>query len=181
LDAKVQADALSWKSAANIWGTATKMCSVKSKRDEIRCRDDNPSRDVAGPDRGAVKLKQYLYPSEFLAIVQCPDVPFRWRRALAVGAYLYVRDGELRALMCEDFDLEQVNFHVHRQQGHRELTPTKGMKNRKPPLEPAVVPLIEALIAERRGKGPLFPDMPSERDMARGLRRYARKAGITPG
>ncbi len=77
LDAKVQANDLSWKAAQNVWGTATKMCddATESKRDELKCRTDNPATGVRGPDRGADTGKQFLYPSEFLAFVAHPDVP----------------------------------------------------------------------------------------------------------
>jgi phosphoribosylamine-glycine ligase len=39
-------------------------------------RDDNPSDGVQGPDRGARKEKQFLYPSEVLAVVRSNE--FGW-------------------------------------------------------------------------------------------------------
>ncbi|HXN30513.1 MAG TPA: hypothetical protein VN894_01580 [Polyangiaceae bacterium] len=58
-------------------------------------RDDNPARDVAGPDVGAKKAKAYLWPSEFLQLAKCERVPLRWRRLFAVAVYTYARAGEL--------------------------------------------------------------------------------------
>jgi hypothetical protein len=70
LDSKVQAAEISWKTAVNIWSTATKMCddATESKHDEIKCRDVNPAAGVRGPDRGDEISKQFLYPSEFLSV-----------------------------------------------------------------------------------------------------------------
>jgi hypothetical protein len=61
------------------------------------------------PDRGTEKGKQFLYPLEFRQFVQCADVPLRWRRVVAVAIYLYMRDGELRVLDCEDVDGEHLS------------------------------------------------------------------------
>ena len=64
LDEKVSRGVMKWKSAVNVWGTASKMCTdaVRSKLDELRCRTDNPAAAVEGPARGARTVKQYLYP-----------------------------------------------------------------------------------------------------------------------
>ena len=91
LDAKVQAHAIAWKTATNIWGTATRMCSdaCESKITALRVRTSNPSTGVRGPDRGERKVKQYLWPSEFLRFVGCGAVPLAWRRLVALAAYIY--------------------------------------------------------------------------------------------
>src|SRR5690606_886569 len=93
LDSKVQGGEIAWKTATNIWGTATRMCkdACSSKLEELRVREDNPAIGVAGPDRGIRKGKQYLYPSEFLKFVAHPEVPLAWRQAVAVAIYLYPR------------------------------------------------------------------------------------------
>ena len=56
-----------------------------------RARDDNPALGVEGPDRGARKAKQFLFPSEFLQFVASPDVPLEARRAVAIAIYTYLR------------------------------------------------------------------------------------------
>jgi len=65
LDAKVARGEMAWKTAFNVWGTATRMCddACGSKVEALRVRDDNPAAGVRGPDRGAHKLKQSGRPS----------------------------------------------------------------------------------------------------------------------
>jgi hypothetical protein len=78
LDEKVARGAIKWKSAVNVWGTASKMCAdaTRSKLDEQRCRADNPAASVEGPARGTRTAKQYLYPSsEFLQFITAERVP----------------------------------------------------------------------------------------------------------
>jgi len=55
---------------------------------------------------------------------------------------------------------------------------TKGRRNCNVPIEPNVVLLLDIIKRERGDNGALVPDMPSERDMARGLRRWLAKAGV---
>lgn len=183
LDAKVQSGDLSWKTAINIWGTATKMCddAAESKHDTIRCRTDNPAQGVRGPDRGAETDKQFLYPSEFLQFVTCEKVPLRWRRVVAVAVYLYPRDGELRVLACHDVDTEHSTVHVTKSldKRTRDVKSTKSKRSRRVPIEAALLPLLAAMTAERANAGNVIPELPSERDMSRGLRRWLKKAGVT--
>lgn len=182
LDAKVRGGEISWKMAQNIWGTATKMCddAAESKLDVLKCREDNPALGVRGPDRGAELGLQFLYPSEFLKFASCSEVPLRWRRLVAVAIYLYPRDAELRALDCRDVDTEHQVVKITKALD-RERTgtkATKGKRVRPVPLEPALAPLLEAMKAESDDAGRLFAEMPSERDMARGLRRWLKRAGV---
>ncbi len=183
LDRKVQAKALSWKTALNVWGTATKMCddATESKNDELKCRDENPALRVRAPDRGEDPEAQFLYPSEFLKFVSCAEVPHRWRRLVAVAIYTYGRDGELRALLCRDADLQRQKIHFTKARNKRDpgVTTTKTEHNRTIPVEPTIAPLLAALKKERGdAAGTLLPEFPSERDMARGLRRWLLKAGV---
>lgn len=107
LDARARAEELSWKTASNVWGLVTKALadSCKSKVRSLRMRESNPATDVEGPERGAKKSKVYLYPSEFLRLVACEDVPLRWRRIFTLAVYLYVRAAEERGLEWPDLDL----------------------------------------------------------------------------
>jgi hypothetical protein len=83
-------------------------------------------------------------------------------------------------LRCDDADTEHMAWSVTKawDRETKRATTTKGLRNRKPPIEKALLPLVEALKAGRDGADLLIPDMPSERDMARGLRRYLLKAGV---
>jgi integrase len=181
LDEKVQSASVAWKTAQNIWTTAIKMASdaAESKLDTIKCRDDNPADGVRGPDRGEKTGKQFLFPSEFTQYIECTKVPLKWRRIVAIAVYTYARAGELRALTWDDVDLERgilsITKAIDRTTGGLKSTKTKTP--RLVPIEPALLPLLQAMHDECDGKGQLI-DLPSERDMARGLRRWLRNAGI---
>lgn len=180
-DAKVKRSAVSWKTAQNVWATAIKMCSdaAESKLDELRVRQDNPAAGVEGPDRGARKGKQYLYPSEFLTFVACQRVPLRWRRTVALMTYLYPRPGELRQLEWEDVDLEHGTAHIH-QATDRTTGKAKSTKTgiaRRVPIEPALLPLLQAMHDEAGGEGKVIA-LPSDRDLARGFRLWLGKAKV---
>src|SRR5580658_9604652 len=172
LDERVQKSELSWKSARNIWVIATKIAAdaAGSKLDTIRCRADNPAIGVEGPDRGARKAKQFLFPSEFKRFVSCIDVPVAWRRAVALAIYTFVRDGELRALRwgAGDVDLEHGVLSVTRALRRVRLepvrkgeparfatVPTKTGETRRFAIEATLLPLLKAMHGEAGGEGPL--------------------------
>jgi hypothetical protein len=143
LDEKVRNDQLAWKSAINIWGTATKMCTdaAESKRDEIRRRADDPSDKVRGPDKGDAVDLQFLYPSEFLKFVTSQAVPLLWRQLVALAVYSYCRDGELRALEPRDVDVEHnrltISKSLERSGG---IGSPKGGRARRVPMEANFAP-----------------------------------------
>ena len=183
LDARIAAGALSWKTAANVWTLVTSMCAdmTTAKRREFRIRDDNPCRDVKAPDRGARKAKQFLFPSEFVTFASCEDVPLRWRRAVAVAIYTFLRDSELRVMKWQDgdVDLEHGTLSVTRAYNRRTKTEkgTKTGHSRRFAIEPALLPLLQVLHDEKGGEGALVT-LASERAMARNLRRWLWKAGV---
>ncbi len=182
LDTAVIAGKLAWKTAVNVRSTATRMCddACGSKIEELRVRDDNPAHGVRAPDRGASKAKQFLYPSEALALMLCAAVPLLWRRLLAVAIYTYTREAELRALDWSDIDFEHGVIHIHTARNRRtgDITATKGMQNRRIPIDPALLPLLVAMHAEAEGKGLLFPIYPVAHHSAIGLRAWLKKAQI---
>ncbi len=188
LDEQIQGGHIAWKTARNVWTTAGKMLAdaVRSKRDEIRCRDTNPIRDVEGPNRGADRAHPYLYPSELLDFVEHPDVPLMWRRAVALAVYTYARAAELRALRWADVDLKHGTIHVHRARARDtgEDKPTKTKHARRFALEPSILPLLRTMHAEAKEEGHAGADdyiveLTSERDLSRGLKRWLTKAKIT--
>jgi integrase len=154
LDAVVQGKRLKWKSAANVWGTATIICAdaCQAKSDALRVRADNPALGVRGPDRGVKTAKQILYPSEAIALLRCGRVPLRYRRFVALSLYTGVRAGELRALRWSDADLEHGNVHVHRAWSNKRkrVESTKGMHNRRVPIEAPLAAPLEGM----RGDAP---------------------------
>ncbi len=188
LDAKVHASTLSWKTAQNVWGVATKMVAdaASSKIDAIRVRADNLT-GVEGPERGERKGKQYLWPSEFRALISSSTVPVRWRRLFVLAVYTYVRAGELAALEWDDVDLEHCTIHVHRalDRARDELKSTKSGVARRIPIERELLPLLRVLHAKaaaglppgERPKGRVF-HMPSHGVLSGKLKFYLRKAGV---
>lgn len=180
LDAKIAAGELAAKTARNVWGTATKMCgdAFRSKLEVLRVRADNPAKDVEGPDRGDDRSKQFLYPSEFVQLVSCAEVPLRWRRAIALAVYLFPRAGELRALRWDDVDLVHGTVHVHQafDRRARQVKSTKTKTSRRFTLEPEILPLLRAMHAEANGRGLVMP-LPNR--LASRLREWLGKAGLT--
>jgi integrase len=180
LDEKICEGDISPKYASNVWGTATKMCTdaVKSKLAELRVRADNPSKDVASPESGEQRAKQFLFPSEFLSLLECEEIPLRWRRAIAVAVYLYPRAGEQRALRWADVDLDHGLVHIHQafERRSRTLGSTKSGRSRRFVIEPVLLPLLRTMHQEAGGEGDVAP-IPNR--MASRLREWLKKAKIT--
>jgi len=175
-----------WKSASNVWATVRALFrdAQRAKRIDLCVRDDNPAAGLAGPDAGAHKAKAYLWPSEFVALVSCDRVPLRWRRLFALAVYTYARAGEVAALEWGDVDLEHATIHIHRStDGTREhAKATKTDTARRVPIEPALLPLLQALYEEAKGRrkeptGGVFR-MPSTSRSWK-LRAFLERAGIT--
>ncbi len=183
LDRKVRAGGLSWKTAIHTWGLVTRLFAdaCGAKRRDLRVRDDDPAISVHGPDRGTSKAKVYLYPSEFLQLVGHPAVPLRWRRMFALTTYLYARAGEVNALTWQDVDLERGIAHIHRSASRRtgETKATKTGGTRRVPIEPHLLPLLEAMHAEANGTGRVSPVDATDKKTSRQLQRCVRLAGLT--
>jgi integrase len=74
----------------------------------------------------------------------------------ALGVYMFPRAGELAALNWDDIDLEHRAIHIHCSHDARRGRLTKATKTetaRRIPIEPALVPLLEALRNEAHGRG----------------------------
>lgn len=182
LDKRVRAQAMHWKTAANVWGNVTKLFddAAHAKDPSLRVRRDNPAKDLRGPDRGAKKVKAFLHPSEARTLLACALVPLDFRRACALAMYLGVRAGELSVLRWDDIDLEHGTIHVHRafDRDRRITKPTKSMRARRFTFEPSVRPLLEAMHTEAAGRG-LVPDMRRFFKSADDLRAHLRTAGVS--
>ena len=181
LDRKVQNEEMSWKTAWNVWAMLSKAFrdAMTAKQRDLRVREDNPCTNVAPPDRGAKKAKQFLYPSEFLALMRCDAVPLEWRRVIALAVYLFPRAGELEALEWDDVDLERGQVHVHRSIDHERdaAKSTKTGLTRRFAFERALMPVLAAMRQEA-GTRRTVVVMPRMRDLAEGLRSYLRVAGV---
>lgn len=148
LDASVRAERTSWKNAQNVWGTVTIMMkdAASSKDLAIRVREDNPARDVKGPDRGDERAGPYLFPSEFLALMRCSAISLRRRRMYALATYLYLRGSELEGLLCGAVDLTHGIVSIHVTKRSRLSGSTKSGVVRLVEIEPTIRPLLEMLV-----------------------------------
>lgn len=172
-----------WKTATNVWSTVTKLFDdARSHKDRsLRARDTNPCTDVRGPDRGAKKAKQYLYPSEFLRLVNCPKIPLHFREVYAFLVYTYMRVGEFEALRRGDIDLEHGVIHVTKAVDRltRKVKSTKSGETRVIPIEPQLASLVANLV-DRKGKHKLGDFwIPDPEDRAICLRAHLLLAGVT--
>ncbi len=184
LDARIASGELGWKVAGMAWSNVRRMFSdaCSAKKLDLRVREDNPAENVQPPEQGTRKEKQYLWPSEFLSLVSCPDVPLRWRRLFALGVYTYARAGEIAALRWEDVTFDTMTVHIHqamdRVRKRGAIKSTKTGVSRRIPLEPELLPLLQAMRDEAGGKGRVVSAMPSPGMLSRKLRFYLRKAGV---
>jgi integrase len=158
LDRNVQAAEISWKTAINVWAAVTRAFrdACRSKRLDLRVREDNPCSEVEGPDRGAERSKTFLYPSEFMQFVECPRVPIEWRRLVALAVYIGARAGELEALEWGDFDLAHGKVSIHRAIDRDSKGGLKSVKDKDPRtfgVEPRILPMLIAMRAEAGGVG----------------------------
>ncbi|NVL73274.1 hypothetical protein HWN77_27335, partial [Escherichia coli] len=83
-----------------------------SKLRTMRVRADNPCTNVQPPDKTDARAKTFIYPTEFLALISCSAIPRDWRELYAVACMLYLRPGELRALVWSDVDFAAGVVHI---------------------------------------------------------------------
>ena len=181
VDANGKRKPFGWKSAVNVWSTVRALFrdAQRAKAIELCVREDNPAAGVAGPDTGAHKAKAYLWPSEFAALVSCERVPLRWRRLFALAICTYARAGELAALEWGDVDLEHGTIHIHRSTdaSREHAKATKTDTARRIAIEPSLMPLLQAMHAETKGRGAVVR-MPSSGKRSCKLKQYLLRAGI---
>ncbi len=184
LDEKVRAEELSWKTAQHCWAVVRGMFrdARSAKKRELRVREDNPCLGIAGPDRGAPKAKQYLFPSEFARLVACKAVPVVWRRVFTLTTYLFLRASELEALGWDDVDFEHGKVHVHRslKRYTRVDKATKTGSTRRFTVEPSLMPLLRAMHRETGGVGRILGEVAikDKYEFSRALRQYLAVAGV---
>lgn len=182
LDAKICAGEIRWKYALNIWGTVTKAFddAHRAKVLDLRVRDDNPARDVRGPDRGVATEKVHLFPGEFLDLADS-SVPLFRRRYYTIAIYCYLRPAELEALRWEDIDLARETIQIRRginRSTSAEKAPKAGRARATFDIEPELMPLLRAMQAEAEGQEYVVGRLGDERELAEQLRRDLLDAGV---
>lgn len=145
-----RAEGISSKRALGVWSvvTTTFKAATSAKLRTLRVRTDNPCEGVLPPERGESRHRTFVYPAEMHAILGCLTVPLEWREVFALGSYLYLRPGELRALTWGDFDLTAGVVHITKAFDERTnaLKPPKTSNGvRDVPIPATLVPLLERL------------------------------------
>ncbi|NUP13838.1 MAG: tyrosine-type recombinase/integrase, partial [Polyangiaceae bacterium] len=172
---------LSWKSAVNVWSLVKKgfADAVNAKREEMRCLSEDPAKDVRGPDHGDSKLRTIMSPARFLAFVAAHDVPIAWRRALTLAIYTQARQSELRGVRGRDIHVDELYMELHETLDAEGVADsTKTGQGRRIAIEPALVPLLKAMKVAPNQRAFELPD---DRHMARGMRRWLSKLGLDDG
>lgn len=151
-NAKLRRHRFSFKSAQNVWMVVKSMFRDASSKGEIRAfrvRKDNPVNDLPNTTAPTRKAKQFLYPSELLAVVSLPAIKIHWRRAYAISTYAYVRAGELEALTWGDVDVEHRTISVNKGvQSDGTIGPPKNGEARTVPIEETLAPLLTVMRSE---------------------------------
>jgi integrase len=158
LDGAVRSQRMAGNTALRIWTVLSKMFdeAVNSKDPTLRVLRDDPTHGVRGPDRAVTASKQYLWPSEFLALMSNEAVPVKFRREVAFAVYTYTRLGETLAIQWGDVDLSNNVIHVQRSVEtayHRGAGTFKTLKtaestgklSRRIKLEPNLLPVVARL------------------------------------
>jgi len=174
------------KRARNVWTcvTTTFKATTNAKRRDLRVRNDNPCSNVLPPERGESRRRPFVYPVELSAVLACVDVPQDVRELYAVATYLYLRPGELRALLVSDVDFAAGVVHVTKAYDE-ETKQTKAPKTRNGvrdvPIPATLVPLLQRLANGRQPGDPLLPVMArrSAWERARSFRAHLVKAKVT--
>jgi integrase len=162
LDARVEREEISWKTADNVWVVVKAFCKAlcSSKSRAIRVRKDNPTDKVEGPDRGVEKTKQWLYPRELHALCAYPETDLELARFCFVSVALVLRPGEALGLDWEhsiDLEHNMVKIDCAIDERNGELRDyTKSKEIREFPIPEHVRPLLEAMRKEQGGQGRLF-------------------------
>lgn len=153
---------LSGARARNVWSVLTSMMkeACMSKRRDLRVRTDNPCATVQPPDKTDAKRKTFIYPAEFLKLVSCRVVPNEWRELYAVACYLYLRPGELRALLWTDVDFAAGVVHITKayDEDSKAVKPPKTRNGvRDLPIPAALVPLLKTMRGRSDGTAEVLP------------------------
>lgn len=176
------------KTAQNVWAaltTAFKYASSRKGPRELRVREDlgNPCLGIPPPRNGSSKRRHWLRPPEIAAVLACELVPRDWREAIAVGAYLHLRPGELHELRAGDVDLDTGEVRICRAFDEREKVvkvPKTDEGIRVVSVPPALAPLLERLVDKLEPKERLCPVVAAtpEKSRAARVREFLRAAGV---
>jgi integrase len=151
-----------------VWTTLSSMLrdTYRARTKELRVRSDNPIRDIRTPDRGKARVGTFLYPSEFLKLMNCSRLHLVTRRRYALAVYLYPRAGELATLRWSDIDLRTGRIHIHSSRGGG----TKTGEHRQFVVEPEILRLLRAMRTESPRSKYVMPGETSAASLRQALR-----------
>lgn len=152
IDRKERRRSFGAKSAQNVWVMLQAMGKAMSRKGEVRAlrvREDNPVAAVPATTTPTRKTKQFLYPSELLALTSCSVIPLHWRRGYAISVYAYTRAGELEVLIWGDVDLDHGQISINKaMQSDGTIGPPKNGEARPVPIEDNLATLLHVMRAE---------------------------------
>lgn len=178
MESAVTAGQLRGTTAWRIWTVLRTMMRDASagRVKALRLRNDNPTTGLRF-DRGTARVGTFLYPSEFLRLMNCERIPLELRRQYALALYLYPRAGELAALEWPDIDIATGRIHIHRSLGRDgETRATKTGEDRQFIAERALMPLLRSMHRAARGRGHII-GLGERTSKGATLRRDLRHAG----
>lgn len=171
------------RTARNIWSTLTgALKAAYASRDRtLRVHAAPLHFGILPPKSGDSRQRPWLYPNEWIRLVGCAAVPIEWRQTYAIALYTGLRPNELRALTWNDVDLDAGQISVSKafDIATKEVkAPKTTAGQRVVPIEPALLPLLEALHDDDGTKlvAPLV--MSSEDRMASTFREHLHAAGV---
>ena len=145
-------------------------CSTRGWAHSVKVFEADPTQGVEAPINGDRRVRPWLYPSEFDALMRSSLISFERRFAYACAAMTGLRPGELAALTWEKIDFEANTIRVTEAYDWitREVGSTKTYNGvRTIPIEPALLPW---LLAERGAPDALVAPIVSDRKSKEGMR-----------
>jgi integrase len=170
-----KSEGISGKTAMILWsevrGVFRDACGL-GRDPSVKVREDDPTEGVLPPIKSDPRRKTYLYPIEFAKLMAAELVPLAWRKTYAVGAYLYVRPGELRALRLKYIDLLAGVVSVERaydEESKKEKTTKTKRGRRKVPIPATLMPLLREMVEQGSPEDLVAPHLGEVLDNKRAL------------
>lgn len=178
LDLALSEGTIAPSTAANVWSvlTAALKMAAASKTRSLRVHAAPIHTGILAPRGGQDRARPWLYPSEWLRLAACEEVPIEWREVYAIALYTGLRPNELRVLRWSDVDRVGL-IHVTKAWDPEERVvkePKTAEGRRVVPVRPELAPLLD----EMRGRPSDLVVPIVWKDAAKKLRRNLRRAGV---
>ncbi len=182
LDRAIDEKEIRHGTASNIWSTLTgalkAACAARDR--SLRVHSSPLHFGILPPKRGDGRKRPWLYPNEWQAVAACAAIPIEWRQLYAVALYTGLRPNELRALRWADVDTRARQISVSKAWDEQTKTakpPKTAAGQRTVPIEPALLPLLQALQGD--DDEPVMPLLARGEDRNAGVfRAHIEAAGV---